>query len=196
MKIIGINHNYDTDEKGFDMFLMADSSLLKDGKPFFIPSFDDSFKMYPSLVIKICRLGKNIAKRFAHRYYDSYSYGLNVRAESLLKSLSQNNLPWTMAVAFDSSAIMGDFKDITSENDLNSIRFEIKQNGEIISKWDISSLTQDIDTIIETISMQFTLKIGDLIYVGFSNDGFECAINDEITATDNNGDRLLNFKVK
>ena len=64
MKIIGINNNYHTEEKSPALFLMADSSLLKDGKPFFLPSFDNDFRMYPSVVIKICRLGKNIAKRF------------------------------------------------------------------------------------------------------------------------------------
>lgn len=196
MKIIGINNNYQNEENRFDIFLMADSSLLKDGKPFFIPAFDDTFRMYPSMVIKICRLGKNISKRFAHRYYDAYSFGLNVRAESMLNSLRSENLPWTVAVAFDSSAIMGEFKEITPDTDLNNLKFEIKKNDVVITEWDSSQLSQGIDAIIESISRQFTLKIGDLIYVGFCNDGFECNINDTISATDTTGESLLNFKIK
>lgn len=196
MKIIGINNNYQNEENRFDIFLMADSSLLKDGKPFFIPAFDNNFKMYPSLVIKICRLGKNIAKRFAHRYYDAYGFGLNVRAESLLNSLREENLPWSAAVAFDSSAIMGEFKEITPDTDLNNLKFEIRKNDVVVAEWDTSQLSQEIDAIIESISRQFTLKIGDLIYVGFSDEGFECDINDSISATDTTGESFLNFKVK
>ena len=187
MKIIGINNNYGTTEKTPALFLMADSSLLKDGKPFFLPSFDNDFRMYPSIVIKICRLGKNIAKRFASRYYDAYTFGINVRAEQL---------PWASAVAFDSSAIMGDFKDFTSQEELFDKSFDIRQNEEIVATWSFNHLSNDIDALIESISNRFTLKIGDLIYIGFPADGFKCNINDTITVSDREGNTLLNFKIK
>ena len=162
MKIIGINNNYETEEKTPALFLMADSSLLKDGKPFFLPSFDNDFKMYPSIVIKICRLGKNISKRFASR----------------------------------SSAIMGDFKDINSQEELFDKSFEVRQNEDIVAKWSFNQLSHDIDALIESISSRFTLKIGDLIYIGFPADGFKFNINDTITVSDSEGDSLLNFKIK
>lgn len=196
MKIIGINNNYSTEEKTPALFLMADSSLLKDGKPFFLPSFDNDFKMYPSIVIKICRLGKNISKRFASRYYDAYTFGINVRAEQMLSMLKSQQLPWDSAVAFDSSAIMGDFKDIDSQEELFDKNFEVRQNEDIVAKWSFNQLSHDIDALIESISSRFTLKIGDLIYIGFPADGFKFNINDTITVYDSEGDSLLNFKIK
>ena len=196
MKIIGINNNYSTEEKTPALFLMADSSLLKEGKPFFLPSFDNDFKMYPSIVIKICRLGKNISKRFASRYYDAYTFGINVRAEQMLSMLKSQQLPWDSAVAFDSSAIMGDFKDIDSQEELFDKSFEVRQNEDIVAKWSFNQLSHDIDALIESISSRFTLKIGDLIYIGFPADGFKFNINDTITVYDSEGDSLLNFKIK
>ena len=196
MKIIGINNNYETEEKTPALFLMADSSLLKDGKPFFLPSFDNDFKMYPSIVIKICRLGKNISKRFASRYYDAYTFGVNVRAEQMLSMLKSQQLPWDSAVAFDSSAIMGDFKDINSQEELFDKSFEVRQNEDIVAKWSFNQLSHDIDALIESISSRFTLKIGDLIYIGFPADGFKFNINDTITVSDSEGDSLLNFIIK
>ena len=196
MKIIGINNNYETEEKTPALFLMADSSLLKDGKPFFLPSFDNDFKMYPSIVIKICRLGKNISKRFASRYYDAYTFGINVRAEQMLSMLKSQQLPWDSAVAFDSSAIMGDFKDIDSQEELFDKSFDVRQNENVVATWNFNQLSFDIDALIESISSRFTLKIGDLIYIGFPADGFKFNINDTITVSDSEGDSLLNFIIK
>ena len=49
------------------IFMKSDSSLLKDGKPFFIPDFSSEIHYETEIVVKIDRLGKNIAERFAHR---------------------------------------------------------------------------------------------------------------------------------
>lgn len=182
MKIIGITNNYSAlGDSPRNYFLMADSSLLKDGKPFFVPDFDTDFKMYPSLVIRICRLGKNIAPRFAHRYYDAVSIGLNVRAENEFKRLSSQGLAWTSAVAFDASTILGDFFNIENLNH-DEMNFQIKKNNIQISHWNYSALNADIDTIIAEISSRFTLKIGDYIFIGIKNEGFEININDHIEA--------------
>lgn len=195
MKIIGIINNYGTSEDNHSIYLMADSSLLKDGKPFFLPDFDAHFCMYPSLVIKMCRLGKNISKRFAHRYYNEYAVGIGVRAQLLLSKLNTKSMPWAEAVAFDSSAIMGEFQHIDNPEELNNFEFTVWQNDTPVSDWKISELQIDIDSMIEYISQRFTIKIGDMIYLGFPNDGFECHIDDKIMAKA--GDKtLLDFKVK
>lgn len=105
-------------------------------------------------------------------------------------------LPWASAVAFDSSAIMGDFKDIDSQEELSDKKFEIRLNNEIVAVWEFNNLSCDIDTLIESISRQFTLKIGDLIYIGFPTEGFKCNINDTIIASEPDKEVLLNFKIK
>lgn len=50
------------------VFLMADSAVIRTNKPFFIPHFAKSFHGNSAIVLHIDRLGKHIAPRFAHRY--------------------------------------------------------------------------------------------------------------------------------
>lgn len=198
MKVIGVINNYDVergDKTVFpDCFLLADSSLLKDGKPFFVPPFDNDFRMYPSLVVKINRLGKYIHTRFAHRYYDSVALGLNIRAVGNLTELRNAGLPWTSAIAFDATAVMSNFISI-QDIDLNEFGFTISKNDQIMCEWNVKKLFMDIDTLISQISKRMTLKIGDLIYVGFSENGFEIDIDDHISGVVND-EELLNFKIK
>ena len=198
MKVIGVINNYESsvnEDKLFpDMFLLADSSLLKDGKPFFLPDFDPEFKMYPSLVVRINRLGKNIASRFANRYYDAMTIGLNARAECRVKEIIATQTPWASAVAFDGAAVLGEFEP--KENmDFENLRFEIRKNDKKIFVWEYSKLSIEIDELISQISKRFTLKIGDYIYVGLSNDGFEIKIDDMIIGQMKEKE-MLNFKIK
>ena len=70
MKVIGIRYDFGTagkeiaDDVKPAVALMADSSLLKDGKPFFVPDFAESFAARSCIVVRVSRLGKNIAKAF------------------------------------------------------------------------------------------------------------------------------------
>ena len=42
------------------IFMKSDSSLLKDGKPFFIPDFSSEIHYETEIVVKIDRLGKTL----------------------------------------------------------------------------------------------------------------------------------------
>ena len=50
------------------LFMKPDSALLKSNKPFFIPDFSERVEYETEIIIRICRLGKNISERFASRY--------------------------------------------------------------------------------------------------------------------------------
>ena len=86
------------------IFMKSDSSLLKDGKPFFIPDFSSEIHYETELVVKIDRLGKNIAERFAHRYYSEVTVGIDFTARDLQRRLREQGLPWEISKAFDNSA--------------------------------------------------------------------------------------------
>ncbi len=195
MKVIGIKGNYDNNEKA-EVFLMADSSLLKDGKPLFLPDFAESFVAYPAFVLRINRLGKNISKRFAHRYYDAVTIGLCIEAQGI-KNATQFSGSGSIVNAFDGAAVIGDFipvESIALEN--QDIPFCISVNGNIISEQNINCLDLDIDSIIEELSKYFTFKIGDILFTGFKKDsGFKLNINDTITGKIVTKD-ILYFKVK
>lgn len=194
MKVIGIKGNYNNcQESTPSVFLMADSSLLKDGKPLFLPDFADEFIAYPSLVIRINRLGKNIAKRFASRYYDAVTVGLCIEAKGISSSakLACEN---SLLNAFDSAAVLGDFIPVENINDNRT--FSVTTSNNESFSISIDSLSLDIDSLIEELSKYYTFKIGDILYTGYNPKfGFKLNINDTITGTLGNNE-LLHFKVK
>lgn len=194
MKVIGIKGNYNTSEQA-QVYLMADSSLLKDGKPLFLPDFAQKFIAHPALVVRINRLGKNIAKRFAPRYYDAVTVGLCVEAHGF-SSQAKIDASASAINAFDSAAILGDF--VLLEN------FDLSQNNIITIKTTLgtdielntSEMLLNIDSLIEELSKYYTFKIGDILYTGFKPEsGFKLSINDSITGKLGENE-LLHFKVK
>ena len=165
MKVIGIKGNYknDSQEKP-SVYLMADSSLLKDGKPLFLPEFAEEFIARPALVVRINRLGKNIAKRFASRYYDAVTVGLCVEARGVKKEAKLHDEA-SLCNAFDGSAVLGDFRPV-ERYDINNVDFLLTINDEVVQKGNTSQMYFAVDEIIAYVSRFCTLKTGDLIFTG------------------------------
>ncbi len=174
MKVICIGRNYVMhvselknevpDEPVF--FMKPDSALLLSNKPFYIPDFSNEVHYEAELILKICRLGKNIEARFAHRYYDEVGLGIDFTARDVQRKLSEKGLPWEKAKAFDSSAVVGDFLPKEELGDLQQIAFSLNKNGQCVQKGNSQDMIFPFDSIIEHVSKYVTLKIGDLIYTG------------------------------
>lgn len=148
------------------IFMKADSSLLKDGKPFFIPDFSSEVHYETEVVIKIDRLGKNIAERFAHRYYKEITVGIDFTARDLQRRLRTQRLPWEISKAFDNSAALGTFIPLEEAGDINNLSFHLDINGKTVQQGCTVDMLFSADQIIAYASRFFTLKIGDLIYTG------------------------------
>lgn len=160
------------------IFTKADSSLLKDGKPFFIPDFMGRIDYETELVVRICKLGKAIPERFAHRYYDAVTVGIDFTARDLQKELRESGQPWDLCKGFDGAAVIGDWvtlpkteSDIMPDgmymvDDKRAFQFSLKINGETVQEGDTRDMFFSIDAIISYISQYFTLKTGDIIYTG------------------------------
>ena len=148
------------------IFLKADSSLLKDGKPFFIPDFSSEMHYETELVVKIDRLGKNIAERFAHRYYNEVTVGIDFTARDLQRRLREQGLPWEISKAFDNSAAIGTFVPLNEAGEVNHLSFHLDINGQTVQQGCTEDMLFSVDKIIAYVSRFFTLKIGDLIYTG------------------------------
>ena len=159
------------------IYFKPDSALLSNNKPFFIPDFSTEIYSEVKLVIKINRLGKNIAGRFAARYYDEISVGIDLSAMNIRKKLVSNNYPWELSTAFDNSAIVGNFitKDTLLQNSKSILMLKNDQKCGIDLGNDIISR---IDETIAFLSTFFTLKIGDLIFLDIGLDKEKIAIND------------------
>lgn len=175
MKIIAVGMNYAAHNKELHhtlelteptIFMKSDSSLLKDGKPFFIPDFSSEIHYEMELVVKIDRLGKNIAERFAHRYYSEVTVGIDFTARDLQRRLREQGLPWEISKAFDNSAAIGTFIPLEEAGNINQLSFHLDINGKTVQQGNTADMLFPVDKIIAYVSRFFTLKIGDLIYTG------------------------------
>ena len=199
MKIIGITNNYENHTGNTTSpaaYIIPDSAILKDSKPFFIPDFSERFIFYPSLVVRINRLGKNISRNFAHRYYDAVTLGITIHAEDINESFLSSGLPNSIANAFDGSAVLGEFHEIDKLGKINDLKLITRINGDKVSEFNTERLILNTDTLIEYLSKYFTLKIGDLIYTGYPQESKQAiTFNQHITASINDME-VLNFKTK
>ena len=148
------------------VFTKADSALLKDHKPFFIPDDMGKIECEAEVVVRICRLGKTISERFAHRYYDAVTVGIDFTARELQQKLREKGLPWDLCKGFDGSAALGEWVQKDKFLDVQRLRFHLDINGKTVQEGCTSDMLFTVDRIISYISRFFTLKTGDIIYTG------------------------------
>jgi 2-keto-4-pentenoate hydratase/2-oxohepta-3-ene-1,7-dioic acid hydratase in catechol pathway len=181
VKIFGIGMNYIMHTEELEgrayvpetpvIFTKADSSLLKDGKPFFVPDDMGRIDYEGELVIRICRLGKAIPERFAYRYYDAVTVGLDFTARDMQVKARKEGLPWTICKGFDGSAIIGDWVPLQSlsegeRTDIQSLHFRLDKNGAPVQQGFTGDMIFSVDALISYLSRYFTLKTGDLLFTG------------------------------
>lgn len=176
MKIFAIGLNYPQHNKELNetlykgespvIFTKADSSLLKDGKPFFVPDDMGHIDYETEIVVRICRLGKAIPACFAYRYYDAVTVGIDFTARDLQKQLREKGLPWELCKGFDGAATIGNWVPVDKFRNIQALQFHLDINGKTVQQGCTSDMIFKIDEIIEYISKYFTLKTGDIIYTG------------------------------
>ena len=148
------------------IFTKADSALLKDKKPFFIPDFMGRIDYEAEVAVRISRLGKTIPERFAHRYYDAVTVGIDFTARELQQKLRANGEPWDLCKGFDGSAALGEWVSVDKFRDVQALHFHLDINGNTVQQGVTSDMLFTIDQIIAYISRFFTLKTGDILYTG------------------------------
>ena len=186
MKIICIGRNYLEHAKELNnpvpkkpmFFVKPDTSLLRTHM-FYIPPFSNNIHYELELVVKIKKVGKSISKRFAHKYYDEISLGLDLTARDLQEECKEKGMPWEIAKGFDSSAPIGKWYQ---KKDLKSLDFYLLKNGEKVQEGNPSQMVFDVDSIIEYVSKFMTLKKGDLIFTGTPSGVGKMEVNDVFEA--------------
>lgn len=176
MKIIAVGMNYALHNQELGsiepsaepvIFLKPDSAILKDGKPFFLPEFSKEIHYETELVVRICRLGKHIAPRFAHRYYDAVTVGIDFTARDLQRNFRQLGLPWELSKAFDNSAAIGRFVSLEEVGgDVQQLDFHLDIDGMKVQHGYTADMLHRVDDLIAYVSQFMTLKIGDLLFTG------------------------------
>ncbi|HPF02180.1 MAG TPA: fumarylacetoacetate hydrolase family protein [Bacteroidales bacterium] len=189
MKIIciGLNYRKHALEMGRDLpsepvvFLKPDSSLLKNNKPFFLPGFSSMIQYEAEIVVKISRLGKGIDVKYARRYYDELSLGIDITARDIQNRNSASGLPWELSKCFDGAAPVGTFIPADEFPDSGNIDFSLEINGKVVQKASTADMIFSIDQIVSYVSGFFTLKTGDLIFTGTPSGVGTLRRNDHLT---------------
>ncbi len=162
MKILAIKGLFKnaTGGKRVDIVSLSDSSLLLSNKPFFVPDFAPAFVGRASIVLRVCRLGKTVPLRFAHRYYDAVAACMIVEAQGLDGCCNPMDARCT---SFDGAVMLGELMPKDTLGALERLQVSACLNGEEKCRLSAASLAMGFDALIEKVSQYFTLKMGDLI---------------------------------
>ena len=188
MKIICIGRNYLAHVAELDhelpseplFFMKPASALLLPHNPFFYPDFSKEIHYETELVIRICKPGRSIEERFAHKYYDAITVGIDFTARDLQRRCIEKGLPWEIAKAFDSSAPIGEFKRIADLKNPSEIVFGMKLNGEWAQQGNSRDMIFSFDRIVSHVSRYVTLKEGDYIFTGTPRGVGEVHVGDKL----------------
>lgn len=153
--------------------LISPSAIIQGGNPYFVPDFDEKIEVHLALAMKVGKLGKGIAPRFAYRYVESVAPAALFVASGLLSELRSCGLPWASALSYDRSLALGTFVKV-SDDELKKISYGLELHDEVRNpSLSSDSGSLDIEETIARISRDNTLKTGDLIIVGITPEGTE-----------------------
>ena len=205
MKIFAIGKNYAEHNKELDgsllkpgkpvVFMMPDTALLTRHRPFFLPDDMGRIDYEAEIVVRFCRLGKGIPQRFAHRYYDAVTVGIDFTARDVQRELRAKGLPWEMSKCFDGAAAVGEWVDMAEAGDIDRLPFRLDINGETVQQGCTAEMYYGVDELIAYISRYFTLRQGDLLFTGTPVGVGPVHIDDHLEGYLNQ-QKVLEFNVK
>lgn len=203
MKIICIGRNYQNHAKEMNaevpktpvFFMKPDTALLPKKSPFFYPDFTNDLHHEIELVVKIKKVGKNIAEKHAHTYYDEIGLGIDFTARDLQQQCKEKGLPWEIAKSFEHAAPVSEKFIQKAKLDINNTTFQLNINGQLVQKGNSKDMLFSIDQLIAYISQFMTLKIGDLLFTGTPSGVGAVQIGDHLEGF-LEGEKLLDLKIK
>lgn len=202
MKIICIGRNYVEHAAELNnevpsqplIFMKPDTSLLRTSD-FYFPSFTNDLHYECELVFRVCKEGKNIPEKFALKYVDKVTVGVDFTARDLQEDCKKKGHPWERAKSFDHSAVVGEFKNISDFIDQPSYLFSFQKNQLTVQEGNSANMIFSLSAIISNVSEFVTLKQGDLIFTGTPKGVGAVAIGDKLEAFLFN-EKLLSISVK
>lgn len=204
MKIIAVGKNYAEHALEFDgtvekpavpmIFMKPDSAIIKNGKHFYVPDFLGRVDYEAEIVVRINKLGKSIPARFAYRYYDAITVGIDFTARDMQRAFIEAGAPWELSKGFDGSAVLGEFRPV-EQYDINNVPFSLTVDDKVVQSASTGQMLFKVDEIIAYISRFCTLKTGDLIFTGTPAGSGPVSIGTHLRGYIND-DKVLDFQVR
>jgi 2-keto-4-pentenoate hydratase/2-oxohepta-3-ene-1,7-dioic acid hydratase in catechol pathway len=191
MKIFCIAHNYPGHDKerpdGYGdnpvFFMKPDTALLRNNQPLYYPKFTQDLRCEVELVLRICRLGRGVSERFAHRYYSEVGVGIAFTAGDLQRECRQKGLPWEVCKSFDYSAsVSAGFIALPELWDASAINFSLDLNGETVQQGSSGSMIFGFNRLTSYLSGFMTFRMGDLVFTGSPSSSVAVKIGDKLVA--------------
>ena len=203
MKLICIGRNYAAHIEELQnerpkepvVFIKPDSAILPKEQDFYIPQFSEEIHYEVEVLVKIKKVGKHIAKQFAHTYYDEIGLGIDFTARDLQSKLKAKGLPWEKAKGFDGSAVVGKWNPKEKYENIDKLGFSLLKNGENVQKGSTSLMLWKIDELISYVSTYFTLKKGDILFTGTPAGVGKVSPNDYLSGI-LEGEKMFEINVK
>jgi 2-keto-4-pentenoate hydratase/2-oxohepta-3-ene-1,7-dioic acid hydratase in catechol pathway len=188
MKIFCVGRNYSDHAKELNnaipdepvIFMKPKSALLQAHTPFYYPEFTNELHYECELVLRVCKNGKYIQEKFANKYYDAISAGIDFTARDIQNELKAKGLPWEKAKAWDNSAVIGKWLPVTGLKNKREINFSLNKNQETVQKGNSNEMMYDFDSLVSYISNYFSLNIGDVVFTGTPAGVGEVVVGDEL----------------
>jgi 2-keto-4-pentenoate hydratase/2-oxohepta-3-ene-1,7-dioic acid hydratase in catechol pathway len=188
MKIFCIGRNYTEHAQELGnavpdepvIFMKPKSALLQPHTPFYYPEFTNELHYECELVLRICKNGKYIQEKFANKYYDAVTVGIDFTARDIQAELKKKGLPWEKAKAWDNSAAVGKWVPVGELKNRKDIAFNLLKNKEEVQKGKSTQMIFSFDYLVSYISNYFSINIGDLIFTGTPAGVGELVVGDEI----------------
>jgi 2-keto-4-pentenoate hydratase/2-oxohepta-3-ene-1,7-dioic acid hydratase in catechol pathway len=188
MKIFCVGRNYSEHAKELDneipdepvIFMKPKSAMLQPHTPFYYPEFTNELNYECELVLRISKNGKYIQEKFAGKYYDAVTTGIDFTARDIQNELKEKGLPWEKAKAWDNSAIIGKWIPFTNIKNKKDINFCLYKNKELVQQGNSSNMIFNFDYLVAYISNFFSVNIGDVIFTGTPAGVGEVVVGDEL----------------
>jgi 2-keto-4-pentenoate hydratase/2-oxohepta-3-ene-1,7-dioic acid hydratase in catechol pathway len=171
------------------------SALLQAHTPFYYPEFTNELHYECELVLRISKNGKYIQDRFASKYYDAVTAGIDFTARDIQNELKEKGLPWEKAKAWDNSAAIGKWIPLQNVKNKKDLNFCLYKNKELVQQGNSSLMINSFDKVVAYISNYFSVNIGDLVFTGTPAGVGECVVGDELEAFIED-DSLLTIEIK
>ncbi|HEY8398524.1 MAG TPA: fumarylacetoacetate hydrolase family protein [Flavihumibacter sp.] len=203
MKIFCIGRNYvaHAQELGNEVpdepviFMKPKSALLQTHTPFYYPEFTNELHYEAELVLRVSKNGKYIQERYASKYYDAVTVGIDFTARDIQQELKKKGLPWEKAKSWDNSAVIGKWINLADIKNKKDINFKLLKNKETVQEGNSGNMIFSFDSIIAHISNYFSVNIGDLIFTGTPAGVGECVVGDELEGFIDNS-QLFSLEIK
>ncbi len=174
MKILAIGRNYAAHIEELNnerpdepiIFTKPETALILKNAPFYYPDFSNNIHYEVEILLRICKNGKYIDRKFAHNYYDAIGIGIDFTARDLQDKAKEKGLPWALAKGFNGSAPISKFIDKSEFEDIKNLNFSLNIDGRQKQEGNTSWMLFVYEEIISYISRFIMLKKGDIIFTG------------------------------